>query len=211
MNIPHLQETAKHYANLAEQYRSELAEEQELNEDLMNLIEALCEELDIDVEALLEMAFTLDAAKASRKRIRAADKERTKAERKAKTYFLPSDHPAEKKYDAELARHQEQGSSDTIHGHDPATGEFPKVGELPKGSARKIVDQGNRAGRVKMSGKRVEAIRAAAEKHGGIVASRDYDDPEVDPRDQDTVVPSKPRTGDAITKPNRYARDWGRG
>ena len=54
----HLAETAKHYANLAEQYRTELAEEQQINEDLMNLVEALCEELDIDVEALLEMALT---------------------------------------------------------------------------------------------------------------------------------------------------------
>jgi hypothetical protein len=54
MNIPHLQETAKHYANLAEQYRSQLAKEQELNEDLLSLIDALCEELGIDVEALFE-------------------------------------------------------------------------------------------------------------------------------------------------------------
>jgi TolA-binding protein len=54
MNHLHLQETARHYANLAEQYRSQLAEEQELNEDLLGLVEALCEELDIDVEALFE-------------------------------------------------------------------------------------------------------------------------------------------------------------
>lgn len=54
MNIQHLQETARHYANLAEQYRSQLAEEQELNEDLLGLIDALCEELGIDVEALFE-------------------------------------------------------------------------------------------------------------------------------------------------------------
>ena len=58
MNYLHLQETAKHYANLAEQYRSQLAEEQQLNEDLLGLVEALCEELDIDVETLLEMAMT---------------------------------------------------------------------------------------------------------------------------------------------------------
>jgi hypothetical protein len=59
MNHLHLQETARHYANLAEQYRSQLAEEQELNEDLLGLVEALCEELDIDVEALFEdMALT---------------------------------------------------------------------------------------------------------------------------------------------------------
>jgi len=57
----HLAETAKHYANLAEQYRTELVEEQQVNEDLMNLVEALCEELDIDVEALLEMALTVGA------------------------------------------------------------------------------------------------------------------------------------------------------
>jgi hypothetical protein len=54
----HLQETARHYANLAEQYRTELAEEQELNEDLLGLVDALCEELGIDVEALLEMPQT---------------------------------------------------------------------------------------------------------------------------------------------------------
>ncbi len=54
MNHLHLQETARHYANLAEQYRSQLAEEQELNEDLLGLVDALCEELGIDVEALLE-------------------------------------------------------------------------------------------------------------------------------------------------------------
>jgi hypothetical protein len=57
MNHLHLQETARHYANLAEQYRTELAEEQQLNEDLLGLVEALCEELDIDVEALLEMSM----------------------------------------------------------------------------------------------------------------------------------------------------------
>jgi hypothetical protein len=54
MNIQHLQETARHYANLAEQYRTELAEEQQLNEDLLGLVDALCEELGIDVEALFE-------------------------------------------------------------------------------------------------------------------------------------------------------------
>jgi len=50
----HLAETAKHYANLAEQYHSQLVKEQELNEDLLGLVDALCEELGIDVEALLE-------------------------------------------------------------------------------------------------------------------------------------------------------------
>lgn len=64
----HLAETAKHYANLAEQYRTELAEEQQINEDLMNLVEALCEELDIDVEALFEdMALTTGAYAKRRK------------------------------------------------------------------------------------------------------------------------------------------------
>jgi hypothetical protein len=58
MNHLHLQETARHYANLAEQYRSQLAEEQELNEDLLGLVDALCEELGIDVEALLEYEQT---------------------------------------------------------------------------------------------------------------------------------------------------------
>ena len=58
MNHLHLQETARHYANLAEQYHTELVKEQELNEDLLSLIDALCEELGIDVEALFEDAQT---------------------------------------------------------------------------------------------------------------------------------------------------------
>jgi hypothetical protein len=53
MNHLHLQETARHYANLAEQYHSQLVKEQELNEDLLGLVEALCEELGIDTEELL--------------------------------------------------------------------------------------------------------------------------------------------------------------
>jgi hypothetical protein len=63
----HLAETARHYANLAEQYRTELAEEQQLNEDLLGLVDALCEELDIDVEDLLEMALTKAAYEKRRK------------------------------------------------------------------------------------------------------------------------------------------------
>jgi hypothetical protein len=61
MNHLHLQETARHYANLAEQYRTELVKEQELNEDLLSLIDALCEELGIDVEDLLSEDFTTAA------------------------------------------------------------------------------------------------------------------------------------------------------
>jgi hypothetical protein len=52
MNHLHLQETARHYANLAEQYRSQLMEEQQLNEEIIVIIQALCEELNIDVEQL---------------------------------------------------------------------------------------------------------------------------------------------------------------
>ena len=63
----HLQETAKHYANLAEQYRSQLAEEQQLNENLMGLVEALCEELGIDVEALFEDVMDAEAEEATEK------------------------------------------------------------------------------------------------------------------------------------------------
>jgi hypothetical protein len=58
MNYLHLQETARHYAKLAEQARVDLQEVNELNSELFGLIEALCEELDIDVETLLEMAMT---------------------------------------------------------------------------------------------------------------------------------------------------------
>jgi hypothetical protein len=50
----HLVETAKHYANLAEQYRSQLVEEQQLNEDLLVVIDALCEELNLDTEQVLQ-------------------------------------------------------------------------------------------------------------------------------------------------------------
>jgi len=50
----HLQETARHYANLAEQYRSELNEQQQLNEDLLFVIDALCEELNLDTEQVLQ-------------------------------------------------------------------------------------------------------------------------------------------------------------
>jgi hypothetical protein len=64
----HLAETARHYANLAEQYRTELVEEQQLNEDLLVLVDALCEELGIDVEDLLEdMALTKAAYEKRRK------------------------------------------------------------------------------------------------------------------------------------------------
>jgi uncharacterized protein (DUF3084 family) len=52
----HLAETAKHYANLAEQYRSQLVEEQQLNEDLLVVIDALCEELNLDTEQILQEA-----------------------------------------------------------------------------------------------------------------------------------------------------------
>ena len=53
MNNQHLQETARYYANMAEQAQIELQEEQELNQDLIVLVEALCEELGIDMEELL--------------------------------------------------------------------------------------------------------------------------------------------------------------
>jgi energy-converting hydrogenase A subunit M len=65
MVMNRLQETARHYANLAEQYRTELVEEQQLNEDLLGLVEALCEELGIDVEALLEDVMDVKAKKAT--------------------------------------------------------------------------------------------------------------------------------------------------
>jgi hypothetical protein len=49
-----LQETARHYANLAEQYRTDLLVEQELNEFLLGLADILCEELDIDLTNIIE-------------------------------------------------------------------------------------------------------------------------------------------------------------
>lgn len=53
MNNAHLQETAKHYAQLAEQAQYDLQESETLNEELLSLVEALCEELEINVEDLL--------------------------------------------------------------------------------------------------------------------------------------------------------------
>ncbi len=50
----HLKETARYYANLAEQYRSELNEQQQLNQDLLVVIDALCEELNLDTEQVLQ-------------------------------------------------------------------------------------------------------------------------------------------------------------
>ena len=55
MNHLHLQEAAKHYAKLAEEAQKNLEQEQELNEDLLTIIEALCEELGIDAEDLLNL------------------------------------------------------------------------------------------------------------------------------------------------------------
>ena len=66
MNHLHLQETAKHYAKLAEEAQAQLQEEKELNESLVEIIDALCEELGIDTEELLgEMAMTADAYRGS--------------------------------------------------------------------------------------------------------------------------------------------------
>lgn len=62
MNYLHLQEAAKHYARLAEEAQKNLEQEQELNEDLLTIIDALCEELGIDTQKLLgEMAMTTAA------------------------------------------------------------------------------------------------------------------------------------------------------
>ena len=62
MNHLHLQETAKYYARLAEEAQKNLEQEQELNEDLLTIIDALCEELGIDTQKLLgEMAMTTAA------------------------------------------------------------------------------------------------------------------------------------------------------
>jgi hypothetical protein len=62
----HLQETARYYAKLAEEAQTQLQEERELNESLVEIIDALCEELGIDTEELLgEMAMTAGAYKAA--------------------------------------------------------------------------------------------------------------------------------------------------
>ena len=53
MNYAHLQETARHYAQLAEQAQYDLQESENLNDELLSIVEALCEELEIDVEELL--------------------------------------------------------------------------------------------------------------------------------------------------------------
>lgn len=58
MNHLHLQETAKHYAKLAEEAQTQLQEEQELNEGLIQILDVLCEELGIDMNELLETTFS---------------------------------------------------------------------------------------------------------------------------------------------------------
>lgn len=58
MNHLHLQETAKHYAKLAEEAQTQLQEEQELNEGLIGILDVLCEELGIDMNELLETTFS---------------------------------------------------------------------------------------------------------------------------------------------------------
>ena len=68
MNHLHLQEAAKHYAKLAEEAQKNLEQEKELNEDLLTIIDALCEELGIDAEDLLDLD---EATRAEIKRDRA--------------------------------------------------------------------------------------------------------------------------------------------
>ena len=58
MNNNHLQETARHYAQLAEQAQVDLQEADEINGELLGLIKALCEHFDLNMEELLEMAQT---------------------------------------------------------------------------------------------------------------------------------------------------------
>ena len=99
----------------------------------------------------------------------------------------------------------------TIYKHDAATGEFKASGKLPKGAAQAAVSQGQRFGGDKMTDTQARGLKRAAKKHGGLVASAGWDDPEVDPLDMDTIVPRKPKPGAAITKPSRNARVWGRG
>ena len=211
MNHLHLQEAAKHYAKLAEEAQKNLKQEQELNEDLLTIIDALCEELGIDVEDLLnEDVFDLQSGKISRKRVLAARSGERKAEKKAKTYTLPQGHPARQAAEDEMKRHTEMGASDTIYKHDAATGGFKASGELPKGSAQAAASQGQRFGGDRMSTTQARALRQAAKKHGGLVASAGWDDPDIDPLRMDTVVSAKRKAGAAITKPSQNAREWGR-
>ena len=188
--------------------QEELNEQVYLNENLLEIIEALCEELGIDVEELLsEDVFDLESAKVSRKRVKKA---RIAAD-KVRPYPMPG-HPVRDAMDAEEKRHKEMGSSDTIFKHNPVTGGFDGVGELPKGAAQAAAGQGQRhSSGSKMSKKQASGLRKAAKKHGGIVASARWEDPEVDPLDMDTVIPKKRRTGGSITKPSANAREWGRG
>lgn len=211
MNHLHLQETAKYYAKLAEQAQKNLEQEQELNEDLLTIIEALCEELGIDAEDLLnEDVFDLESGKISRKKVRDARKNEMKVARKANVPYLDKGDPARQAAEVEQERHQEMGSSDTIYKHDPATGGFKASGKLPKGAAQAAVSQGQRFGGDRMTAAQASGLKRAAKKHGGLVASPNWEDPEVDPLDMDTVVSSKPKPGAAVTKPSRYAREWGR-
>ena len=75
MNNNHLQETARHYAQLAEQAKVDLQEANELNGELLGLIEALCEHFDLNMEELLEMAQTPARAAEMKKKIDDAEAE----------------------------------------------------------------------------------------------------------------------------------------
>ena len=75
MNNNHLQETARHYAQLAEQARVDLQEANEINGELLGLIEALCEHFDLNMEELLEMAQTPARAAEMAAKIAAAEAE----------------------------------------------------------------------------------------------------------------------------------------
>ena len=54
MNNNHLLETARHYAQLAEQARVDLQEADEINGELLRIIEALCEHFGLDTQLVLE-------------------------------------------------------------------------------------------------------------------------------------------------------------
>ena len=110
MNNNHLQETARHYAQLAEQARVDLQEANEINGELLGLIEALCEHFDLNMEELLEMAQT---------RTRAAQLAamRADAERRADVYrpvHVGTDQPKPYVSPTEEGRRREQEHGELI-------------------------------------------------------------------------------------------------
>ena len=164
-------------------------------------------------DILNEDIFDLESAKASRRKVNAAEK---------RSYDISSRSPnfaarrkaARNAYEKELKRHRKMGSSDTMYHHDPKTGGFRKGESLPKGSAKAAALDAERVRGTKVSPKHKKALVKAAKKHGGIVASsrKEHDGPALH---SDALVTGKPRKTESgkrskrVAAPNQYVK-WRR-